>query len=436
MNTRLAPVKRGTTMAFRVVSCLVLAYIMLRPVGHPEILYPALAVLAVTSAAAVVFGRRWVSNEVGIVLGLVLLAALVAAFIGSSNPGMSQHIVVWAVGPLIFGGWALAADEKMLRAVLRTVMIATITLSMLIIVYVGSQLGLPAVVPTWLIEESGAGFNIEADATAIRLYGLSTLVAAAPLSIVAALVPTHPLLPPRSLSIVAAASATVAAVLGGRNALVVVVVIVPVGVLLWRLSKRLTDRIPVPAVVGALLAGLLLPFAIMWATADAAIQRSWAAVLAFFRGSAEQAERVEQAERLVDAWAQSPWFGHGLGAVIPGYARSDDRPWNFELQYHLMLFEFGVVGSAAVLVAVAVGVLGVSRAMRMRPDLAPVFVVLASGAIAMLIANATNPYLQAPGHMWAVWLPLMAANLALSSRREAGLDGATDSHRPRSQMVG
>lgn len=41
----------------------------------------------------------------------------------------------------------------------------------------------------------------------------------------------------------------------------------------------------------------------------------------------------------------------------------------------------------------------------------------------MLIGNASNPYLQAPGHVWAIFLPVAVANLMLrSAQRPPGAD--------------
>ncbi|MFA4840945.1 MAG: hypothetical protein WC580_04480 [Agrococcus sp.] len=411
--------ERVSSWPFRAVCAVVLVYVLMRPVGHPEILYPALALLAVASAAAVVIGRRWASQEVVAVAILVVIAGLIAAFVGAGNPGMTQHVLVWVGAPLLFAAWALGADERMLRTVLSAIAWATVTLSVLILLFVGAQFGLPQVVPQWLIEEGGGGFNIEQGATAIRLYGLSTLAAAAPMWVVAAFVPPHPLLPPRWLRIVAAGTAVGATLVGGRNAIVLVLVLVPLAVLGWTaLARRRGPRRIHPLLPYA---GLLCILAIPWIASNPALQRTWNNLVGFFADDGSQPDRVIQADRLITAWLESPWIGHGLGAVIDGYSRSEARPWNFELQYHLMLFQFGIVGLLILGLAAALAVVALVRATRARPDMWPVFAVTIAGGLAMSIANASNPYLQAPGHMWAIWLPLMAANVALASRRPTDL---------------
>lgn len=420
-------VERVSSWPFRAICAAVLVYVLLRPVGHPEILYPALALLAVASAGALLIGRRWASQEVVAVAIIVVSAGLIAAAVGAGNPGMSQHVLVWVGAPLLYASWALGADERMLRTVLAAIAWATVALSVLILLFVGAQFGLPAIVPQWLIEETNGGFNIEQGATAIRLYGLSTLAAAAPMWVVAALVPSHPLLPPRWLRIVAAATAVGATLVGGRNAIVLVLLLVPPVVLLWSALARRRGPVRIhPSLPYAVLAVVL---ASPWIVTNPALQRTGQNVLGFFANDGLQSVRVEQADRLVGAWLESPWIGHGLGAIIDGYARSEARPWNFELQYHLMLFQFGIVGLLLIALAVTFAVAALVRAARARPDMWPVFAVAIAAGLGMSLANASNPYLQAPGHMWSIWLPLMAANVALASRRPTDLTVPTADRR-------
>ncbi|AWB96281.1 hypothetical protein DCE93_11990 [Agromyces badenianii] len=409
---------RGTSWLFRALTSVAFGYFLLRPVGHGEILYPLLALIAVSSVVALIVGRRRVSFEVVSVIGLVMVVGLYGTVIGVDNPGMSQNALVWLGAPLIFGAWVLAADERMLRSVLTTAAWCTIALSALIVLFVGTQLGvIPQIVPQWLVEETGAGFAFEDETTAIRLYGLSTLVAAAPMWITAALLPDHPLLPPRAVRVIAAVIAASAAMLGGRNAIVLVVLAVPAVMLVWRAMRRRSTRVH----PGAVLTGLLLlavgPFLIQAVAGNAVVQRTVQNVLAFFEDGGDQSIRVEQAARLLDAWQEAPYFGHGWGATIEGYYRSQERPWNFELQYHLLLFQVGLVGMLIVGAVVVLAVRAIARAVKVRPDLVSIFLVTSAGALGMLIGNATNPYLQAPGHMWAVWLPLMVANVALCNPR-------------------
>lgn len=408
---------RGSSVLYRVVICLCVAYMMLRPVAFGEVLYPVLALLCVTSVGALIFGRRRASTGTLGVLVLVVVIGLWGTAAGANNPGVWQHAAVWIVAPLIYGSWILGADEELLKPLLATMAWATVALSLVVLVYAGTQLGvISGVIPTWLTEAMGAGFGIEEETTTIRLYGLSTLVAAAPMWVTAALLGDHPLLPSRGIRILAAVAAAGASLLGGRNAIVLVLAIAPIVVMVIHAIARRdrTAKISPVAVLSVMGAIAVAPLVVAWIMRDLVVQRTWSNIVAFFAGTG-QSERVEQVAQLIDGWLESPLFGHGLGAIVPGYWRSDDRPWNFEMQYHMLLFQFGLFGCALILVMMTVAVRVVIRAARARPDLVPVILVAATPAIAILIANATNPYLQAPGHMWAIFLPLLVANVALVS---------------------
>jgi len=430
----IAEENRATSAPYRFIVAAGIAYMMLRPVGHGEILYPVLAVVAVLSLGAILVGRQRTSTEVSGVICVALVIAIYGTVVGAQNPGVEQHATVWFLGTLVFGVWALGADERMIKALMFASAWATICLSALILLYVGAQTGIiPSILPSWLMDETNAGFNVEDGSTAIRLYGLSTLVAAAPMWVVASLVQNHPLLPKRVVRVIAAVLAVGASIVGGRNAIVVVLVIVPIVIMLvrrfGRRGRNVERRAPRPgAVLLGAMAVIAIPVAVPLMFSNAAIQKAWGSVVDYFSGNSGQEARVDQSAFLIDAWLKEPITGNGFGAVIQGFSRSEDRPWNFELQYHMYLFQTGLVGVVLGVLLVGLAIRAIVRGFRARRDLAPVFLVSVSAALAMVIANATNPYLQAPGHMWSIWLPLMVANVALLRPKQDTLDLPPNGH--------
>lgn len=118
----------------------------------------------------------------------------------------------------------------------------------------------------------------------------------------------------------------------------------------------------------------------------------------------DDAVRVAQTQAMLDAWTQAPLIGRGLGASIPGFSRSEERPWLFELQYHQLLFNTGLLGVVAVLVAALLFLGAFVRAYRRAPALRGTLLASTTAGVALLIANASNPYLQAVGHGWGVAL--------------------------------
>ncbi|KQV06128.1 hypothetical protein ASC63_01160 [Leifsonia sp. Root112D2] len=398
---------------------------MIRPVGFNSILIPVIGVLAITSGLLAWSVRGRFSKTVLLVLALTLITGLYGTVIGIGNPGLFNGMLVWIIAPIIYGLLVLAGDERLVQLILRVSVYVTIVVSAGIILYVAGAVGFtPQLIPHFVQQQVGAGFDSDAGGTTnITFYGLSTLVAAAPLWLTAAILPHSPLLPHKALSVIAAVFAAGATLLAGRAAITILLISVPlVTWIIWRIVTRRERRslwrawAPLVAAVAAVAAVVLLDLA-----GNTSIQRSIDRVITVFSGQGQSLDdriRSIEAVKLLGAWTNSPIFGHGLGATIPGYSRNHERPWNFELQYHLILFQTGLIGALLMVAALGIAVYGLTRVIRRRPDLLPVLLVTASGAAALLIANSINPYLQAPGNMWPVYLALMAINVGLVRKYE------------------
>lgn len=422
----LSPLRAGPADRPRVVAVAAgaalacLGWVVLLPVGNNRLLLPVLALLGASALVLIVFGRTKVAPDLHLIAWLALIVGGLGLLAGAMNPGLSNGLFVAILIPVY---WWLCASSLSLRAVrpvLTVIASATVIGGVGILVFVAGASGLtPQIVPVWLQEFVGAGYAGNGS-VAIRFYGLSSFVATAPMWLTASALPRSAYLPPRALCLAAAGASLAAVFLGGRRAIVVVALIVPVLVLAVRLvlkvrrgelansGRRLT------ALGAASLAILAAAFTLP------PVREAGAGVVSLVTGRGKgEAEvlRAEQAEALLRDWQRSPFFGNGWGTGVDGYQRFVDRPWVYELQYHYLLAQVGLVGLMIVLAALVVGIRMVARAANLRPDVAPALYVASAGAVAMLIANASNPYLRVPGHVWAVVLPLAVASAVLASGR-------------------
>jgi hypothetical protein len=91
------------------------------------------------------------------------------------------------------------------------------------------------------------------------------------------------------------------------------------------------------------------------------------------------------------------------------------------MQYSLLIFQLGLLGFGML---AAVWAAYLWRALRdaYDSDLFPAAIAALVGTLGMIIANASNPYLQAPGLIWIVLLPL--AVYETQGRRLATLSAA------------
>jgi hypothetical protein len=323
------------------ISSACLAYLHVRPVGHNAVLLPVLATMGVVAAVTVVARRSWPARPVLVAIGAIIAVGVFGTVLGLGNPGVFNGTLVWILAPALYGLWVASGDKRLLKALFLTSAIFTTVISVAILLYIGGKLGLiPQLIPLILQDQGGFSFDtLGQNSTSISFYGLSTLVGAAPLWLTASVLPRHPLLPHKALSIVAAVTATVATMVSGRAALTVVTLVVPAVVwVVWRVitpsKPRSRLRAAAPFAAVAAVAGLI---GVLAATGNTNVTNAFARVVSTVTGEGQTASdriRDVQASRLIDEWSTSPLIGHGFGATIDGYVRSAGRPWDFELQYN------------------------------------------------------------------------------------------------------
>lgn len=127
-------------------------------------------------------------------------------------------------------------------------------------------------------------------------------------------------------------------------------------------------------------------------------------------------KRADQGQILLDAWSASPWIGHGAGATTPNYFRNSDAPWAFELSYHMILFNFGLLGFI-LLASWGLWILaGLVRGVRRSEALA---LPLLAGYISVVVSIYVDPYVQKFDGMWMLFIPFVASAAYRSRDRQA-----------------
>jgi hypothetical protein len=108
---------------------------------------------------------------------------------------------------------------------------------------------------------------------------------------------------------------------------------------------------------------------------------------------------ITEANELLAAFSHNPVIGAGLGAILPsGFIRAPDKPYLYELTYHQMLFQLGVIGTVAFLTPIVWAIVrGAHLTTAPRERLVTHAVELAAvgsaSLVGLLVVSATNPYL-------------------------------------------
>ncbi len=409
----------------RFIQAACLTYLLWLPVSQQSTLFAVLGVLAASSLAIGFTHRlRWTKPFSRVWLLLTIATAL-TLLVGSirGTPGWNHQLLVWGGGLVIWSLWARSISKESIRPLLILLTTGVFAVSSLMALYALGQLGyLPAVIPDSVMTTQQAGFASNYDGSNIRFLSVSTLAAGGPLVIGGLFVGRDPLLPPRWLIGAAALAALIAAALAGRRAILLVCVTAPF--VSWALQWLFRDRKrsvrihPLLLLGGSLvLGGGLLALGTDGAGRAVAVARD---AVSLYLGAgtsgtdkaiANDGVRTVQAGELLNGWAQSPLFGSGAGGVLDsGFYRSEERPWQFELQYHQLLFNGGLVGVLVVVAASLLALVAIRRVATSHPCHRGVLVMAAAAGFSLLVANASNPYLSADGHWWGVALIVGVAN--------------------------
>lgn len=133
-------------------------------------------------------------------------------------------------------------------------------------------------------------------------------------------------------------------------------------------------------------------------------------------------DREEQIEHLTKGWLNVPLLGEGHGASLPYSLRDDEVPWMaYELTYFALLFQTGLIGFSIYFLLIFLLYYFALNIIRDNMDMCLYIIPSFVGMTCFLIANATNPYIQAYDHMWTIFFPVMIINGYFINNRRGNL---------------
>lgn len=122
--------------------------------------------------------------------------------------------------------------------------------------------------------------------------------------------------------------------------------------------------------------------------------------------SPELGVRELQSAELLEEWAESPVWGKGSGAVPDDYVRAPETPWSFELTYHVILFNFGLIGLVVLGLWASWITVWLLRSMWRGDALSA---AVGAGFAGTALASALDPYIFKLDGMWMVFIPFGVA---------------------------
>lgn len=358
----------------------------------------------------------WTLFAVSVSIGSICLGLI------NNNPGALRVATVYVLWPLLFTIiLSRASDERILCNLIRVLAVSLFVIALYTISYILSIYGW---VPEFLYIplDQHQDFNFRDGYTEYYLHNINSLFFLIPFFIAALLTWPRNIMAQfhRLLIWISLVLGLGISIISGRRALILVITAAPIITLLFqsflphdfgKISRRQTMRIL--CVIIALIIGVVI--FLQYAENISAMS---AIESVFSGGDYGDSKRIEQFNHLLAAWADSPVIGAGLGASVPGYIRSEETPWSYELTYMALLFQTGLLGFFAYAAAVAWifwrGLIILRSADEMGLYMLPLLV----GLSCFLIANASNPYLMTFDYMWVIFLPITFINFWMLKRKK------------------
>jgi O-antigen ligase len=390
------------------------------PVTHNSIKLSLAAVL-LPAALFAIAARGSIRLQPAVLLWFIFYACIGGVFVLrgylDGAPGALHVAAIYVAFPLLYAVFVDAAsDLRVIRGLIAATVLGCIATSAYMLLF---ALWAAGIVPhsLFFVLDEAQGIGFHDGFVQMRLYSISGLVFLVPF-VAAALVSYTD---PRALPIsrrwlwVALLFGLCGTFLSGRKVLMLTVAATPLLIGLFNhyrpAEERARSRRLYWRFIGAV--GIIVVAAAVYLPATGAfdLDRFMAMIASAFdfRGDVGANERLKQLHGLLGQWAEKPLMGWGWGQGARGIVRSG-RPWEYELQYALLLFSTGLVGA----VAYASGIIwiyikGLRVIRSVRPEGQHVLPLLV-GLTSILVAHGSNPYLVSAGNMWMIFLPVAAIN--------------------------
>ena len=437
--------RQGRLTAGQLWTLFAFLVMFVHPVSRNWLIFPLYCITAGVGLARHLRRRAQSPAPLSLLFVIAVGVTLTVIDLLRGSPGAPTVAVSIVFGPCVYYAIALGLDRRTVSRLPAVIAGATfvVSLSIVVVVFAGPQ--------RWMFWLGPVAGSAEVEGTfSVRSIALSSLAGLVPFLVFYLAGWTGPRGRSYGAYVTVLTLAVASALISGRVALILVslgaLIVAPLGRLVWWRSAGESGAVPVSstrrALPGAYKVAVLLVAALvaMGTFTGLTPGGTFERVLTKIRGIDEETSstpfavtsgrsaelRRQQADLLLDGFFDSPLLGDAQGRVSQQIVRSEERPWEYELQYHLLLYRNGLLGAALYVTALGIGINELRRRWsQLDRETRQVTIGAIGAATGMLIANATNPYLRAVGQQWALFLPVMVA-CARPLRLAADADGAPD----------
>lgn len=367
----------------------------------------ALALLLVLSLLVALSRRAELPAPIAAwTLAIVTLGSItIFRGVSAGNTGAWSGVTVYVLEPLVLGIAAplILRNSMGHRRVERWIDSALVAVTAVgLLLFIGNATAIAF--PLSFVTGSRSAVVINSGAFATNYQGYNALAFLAPYGVVRSLGRLGSTATPARRTVLGAC-ALLSVVLSSRSALFLSTPLALVALVLLTTiagttsSGRRARRRRNPVAI----AGVSLALLVAVSAAGLGLQQLSATIRANATVKDLSGVRAEQSARLLEAWLESPVFGHGAAATVDGYVRSKSSPWQFELSWHVILLQAGLIGFCTI------GLFVTRTALRLSRRQDAFSHACLAGLVGSVLAAATNPYFFKIEGIWMIFLPWGAA---------------------------
>lgn len=366
------------------------------------------ALLAGVLAIALIAGWRIHSGRW---IYILVTLGVFGSFVGSinGNPGVLATTTVFVLEPAIVGGFfGLLTNAPNWRKIVVFALDCAVIAVFLLGLYVYKVQNAGGGVPSWLVDPSHDVVDTAGTSLRTNFQGYNSLVFLAPYGIWRVFGGRYG--GPLRAALVGCAAVS-STLLSGRRILYIEIPFVIVIMVIARVftarggTDGRTQRRPhmtrYIAVALSLTAAIIIAADAANLGGGEALHRSVQQVT--FHDPSDV--RAQESKALLASWSASPLWGHGSGAVNNSFVRDPVTPWSYELTYHVVLMDFGLIGAAVL----AIWAVWMMRRFVLHARLDVVRFLILAGLVGSCFAALVDPYFFKIDGMWMVFLPFGVA---------------------------
>lgn len=383
---------------------------MIKPVGDIRLVLVGYILVLTGSCLQALVSGLWIDKRIFLYWLSSITVGIFSMLLGlnNGNPGVYSEMVFFVILPIVWLVLSLGIRSSTIRFLINLMPLMGLIIGVLGVLYWIDATGRGRV-PSVILLDLGQGLGIEEFGYGLRFYPISTLVFLLPFLIMSLAVRTTYTWGVSKVLAYPASLVTLGLLLVAGRRVLFVSLVLSLCVGLFLVPRALGfDASRAKARLAQVLILTLIASVFMSIVTDFSFMRLVQSLLNEWHDPKNA--RSQAAADLIQSWSTSPIFGHGLGATLSGPPRSIERPWNFEVQYHLILNAVGLLGLIALAYITVNMLLRTTRTARSHPETFGFLFPVLVGSIALLIANATNPYMHTPGHYWMLYILVISAN--------------------------